>query len=136
MPNRELFKETVLESNEILTEITVPPPAAGTKAFYLKHRERDGFDWPLAEAAAVLTMSAGVVKAARIVLGHAAPIPWRVKRAEEALVGKKLDAASALEAGKAAMRGAKPMRDNAYKIDLFPVVVQRTLLAAAGLAQA
>jgi xanthine dehydrogenase YagS FAD-binding subunit len=136
MPGRELFKETVLESNEILEEVIVPAPAAGAKAFYTKHREREGFDWPLAEVAAVLIMQGPVVQSARVVLGHAAPIPWRVKKAEAVLTGKKLTTALAMEAGKAAMSGAKPMRDNAYKVQLFPVVVQRTLLAAAGMAQA
>jgi len=131
MPNRELFKETILQRDEIIEEIVVPAPAAGTKSHYLKHREREGFDWPLGEVAAVLTMQGGVVSKASIVLGHAAPIPWRVKKAEALLTGKKLTPELALEAGKAAMSGAKPMRDNGYKVDLFPYLVQRALLTAA-----
>jgi len=137
MPNRELFKETVLAENEILEEVIIPMPVAGTKSFYIKHREREGFDWPLAECAVTLVAgTGGTITNARVVLGHAAPIPWRSKTAEQALVGKKLTAAVALEAGRAAMMGAKPMRDNAYKVQLFPIVVQRTLLAAAGVQKA
>jgi xanthine dehydrogenase YagS FAD-binding subunit len=134
MPSEALFKETILLPNEIVEEIIVPP-AAGAKSHYLKHREREGFDWPIGEVAAVLTMSpAGVVTKASVVLGHAAPKPWRAKEAEAKIAGKKLTPALALEAGQATMAKAKPMRDNEYKVQLFPYLVQRTLLTAAGVA--
>ena len=71
------------------------------------------------------------VTKARIVLGHVAPIPWRSPEAEKALAGKAIDADTALAAGKAAVGEARPLSQNAYKIQLARVAVKRALLKAA-----
>jgi xanthine dehydrogenase YagS FAD-binding subunit len=65
------------------------------------------------------------------VLGAVAPVPWRSSRAEQALVGRSLDAAAAAEAARAATLGAQPLSDNAYKVDLVSTLVRRTLLSLA-----
>ena len=51
--------------------------------------------------------------------------------AEKALAGKVIDAKSATEAAKAAMKGARPMTQNEYKVGLFQTVIRRAILAAA-----
>jgi xanthine dehydrogenase YagS FAD-binding subunit len=71
-----------------------------------------------------------VVEKARVVLGGVAPIPWRSAEAEAALVGKRVDAGVAAAAGKAAVAGAKPLRDNGYKVALGAAVVERAALRA------
>jgi xanthine dehydrogenase YagS FAD-binding subunit len=65
-----------------------------------------------------------------VVLGAAAPIPWRAAEAEAALTGQPLGEAAARAAAKAAMKGATPLSGNAYKVPLFETVVRRTILAA------
>jgi xanthine dehydrogenase YagS FAD-binding subunit len=82
-------------------------------------------------AATVVRLDGGVVREARIVLGAVAPIPWRSARAEQALVGKALDAAGVAAAASAAIVGAAPLSDNGYKIGLLQTLLKRTLLSMA-----
>ena len=73
-----------------------------------------------------------MVRSSRIVLGAIAPIPWRSREAEQALVGKPVTEVSAAAAADAALRDARPMRQNAYKVDVAKVAVKRAILRAAG----
>lgn len=126
-----ITRETVLEDGEIVTSVTVPKPANGARSTYVKFKERESFDFALSAVAASVVLEGGVVRAARICLGGVAPVPWRTERAEAALVGKKLDATSAAAAATAALHGAEPLEQNAYKIPLTKTLVERALLALA-----
>ena len=97
----------------------------------MKHAEKESYDWPLVEVALHLARANGQCTEASVILGAVAPVPWRAQGAEAALVGRNIDAASAAEAGKAALQGATPLRDNAYKLPLLEVAVRRAVLAAA-----
>ena len=79
----------------------------------------------------MVTVRNGVVADARIVLGGVAPVPYRARKAEAALVGKPLDEASAAAAGVAAVDGARPLSKNGYKVPLTQAVVKRALLSLA-----
>jgi xanthine dehydrogenase YagS FAD-binding subunit len=72
------------------------------------------------------------VKAARIVMGHIAPIPWVANEAAQFLAGKTISEEVAAEAGKIAVANAKPLSRNAYKVQLARVAVKRAILQAAG----
>jgi xanthine dehydrogenase YagS FAD-binding subunit len=122
--------ENEIKADEVLTEIRVPS-AAGMVSSFQAIRERAAFDWPLVDVAAVIKLENKVVKDARIVLGAVAPIPWRSKKAEDAIVGKPLDEANALAAARGAIVGAAPLSDNGYKVSLLQTVVRRTLLSLA-----
>jgi xanthine dehydrogenase YagS FAD-binding subunit len=122
-------KETVLQRGEILTDVLLPPLPAGTKSSYRKVRSRGAWDFALASVALVLTLDAGVVKRARVVLGGAAPIPWRSEAVEKVLTGAKLTPEVAAKAGEAAVQGAKPLTNNEYKVTLFRGVVEEQVLA-------
>src|ERR1051326_4543835 len=128
-PKDEASREIVLQPNEILTEIIVP--TATVKSATYEVRQKEALDWPLAAAAVALTMNGNTVTSAKIVLGHVAPTPWEATQAEAALKGKSINAASAEAAGKAAVQGAKPLSQNAYKVTLAKVAVKRALLDAA-----
>jgi xanthine dehydrogenase YagS FAD-binding subunit len=130
LPGKDPQRENLIEPGEILTEIRVPA-AGGATSRYEDVREKAGFDWPLVSVAAVVRREAGTVKEARLVLGAVAPIPWRVAKAEQALVGKTLDEAAARAAASAAIVGAAPLSDNDYKVGLVQTLVRRTLLALA-----
>ena len=67
------------------------------------------------------------VRTARIVLGGVAPIPWRVKDAEAALVGKTLDDATLANVAKVALSAAVPLAQNGYKVPLTQTLIRRTL---------
>jgi xanthine dehydrogenase YagS FAD-binding subunit len=124
-------RENILKPHEILTGILIPLPAPGSRSTYWKQMERDIWDFALVSVAATVRQEGGKVERTRIVLGGVAPIPWRSREAEAALVGKPLDAASAKQAADKAIERARPLRDNAYKVDLVRAVIQGALLRLA-----
>ncbi len=130
-PDRDVQRENDLRGNEVLTAILLPS-SSGLRMKHLKLAQRESFDWPLADAAVVLDLGAGgECKRASIVLGAAAPRPWRARAAEAALKGKTINVELAAEAGRAALEGATPLSGNAYKATMFEALVKRTILAAA-----
>jgi xanthine dehydrogenase YagS FAD-binding subunit len=130
MPDRNLFGETVLAPNELLTHVILPGPGAVKSATY-EVRFKQSHDWPLAMASVALAMSGQTVRSARVIMGAVAPIPWRAPAAEAALAGKRMSEQVAMAAADAAVAGAKPMSGNAYKIQLARTAVKRALLRAA-----
>lgn len=133
-PEEDVTREHRLAPGEIVTKIRVPAPLAGSRQAYHKVRERDSADWPIAEAAVLIELSGGRVSRASVVLGAAAPVPWRAREAEAALAGRVLDAVSAREAARAALAKATPLAENGYKVAVLEAAVQRALLAAGGAA--
>jgi xanthine dehydrogenase YagS FAD-binding subunit len=78
----------------------------------------------------VLQTSGGNVQKARVVLGHVAPVPWPSAEAEAALAGKAVTEEAAEAAGAAAVKGARALSGNAYKVQLARVAVKRAVLEA------
>jgi xanthine dehydrogenase YagS FAD-binding subunit len=117
-----------MKSDEILGEIIVPP-AKGMKSATYEVRQKEALDWPLAAAAVALKVNGKTVQEARVVLGHVAPIPWRCPEAEKALTGQS-GGESAAEAAKVALRDAKPLSQNGYKVQLARVALKRAVLQA------
>lgn len=130
LPSVDYKRENILNPGEIVTEIYVPTPRAGNKGFYHKVRERLAWDHAIVAVATVVESSAGVVRNARVVIGGVAPIPWRAAKAEEFLRGKRLDENVAKQAGEVALEGAKPLKDNGYKVKMAQDLIQRGLLAS------
>lgn len=130
-PKSDTERETVLMANEIVTDVIIPPPAGMRSAIY-EVRHREVFDWPLATAAVALKLDGKKVTAARLVLGHVAPVPWPAQSAAQMLVGKTISEELAEEVGKAALANAKPLSGNAYKVQLARVAVKRAIMQAAG----
>jgi xanthine dehydrogenase YagS FAD-binding subunit len=126
-------RENVLKNDEIITEIYVPASPLASTSTYLKFKERESLDFALASVAAAVQLAPNkTVRAARIVLGGVAPIPWRVPAAEKYLAGKQLNADVLAEAGKIALAEAKPLEKNAYKVPLTQTLVRRAVAKAAG----
>ncbi|HEX7284016.1 MAG TPA: FAD binding domain-containing protein [Vicinamibacterales bacterium] len=128
MPNQNLYGESVLQPEEIVTHIVLPAP--GQRSATYEVRFKQSHDWPLAAASVNLIMSGPTVKSARVVMGAVAPIPWRAQAAERVLAGKAITEAIAAEAANAAVAGARPMSGNAYKIQIAKTAVKRAILAA------
>jgi xanthine dehydrogenase YagS FAD-binding subunit len=128
-PSTDFTRETILERGEILTELLLPPPAQGQRGTYRKARVRGAWDFALAGVAANLTVRDRRVRSARLVLSGVAPVPWRVPEAERVLTGTVIDEKTARAAGLAAVTGASPLANNAYKIDLVRGIVEEALLA-------
>ena len=126
-----------LAADEIVTEIQVPTPAAGTKSTYLKFAFRKAMSFPQVSVAAVVTTSGASVSAASIVLGGVFPSPKVATAAQTSITGKSIDATSAAAAGDAAVTGAAQVSPavpnqnpgNKWKIQITKVLVKRALLA-------
>jgi xanthine dehydrogenase YagS FAD-binding subunit len=123
--------ETVLKPGEIITAITVKATPAGRRSTYLKVRDRQSYAYAVVSAAVALEMDGDTVTAARVSLGGVATKPWRSHAAEAALTGATLSEKAALDAGEAAFAEARPLRDNAFKIELGRRVVAKAALVAA-----
>jgi len=130
LPSVDFKRENILKPDEIVTEIYIPYPKSGSKGFYHKVRERLAWDHAIVSVATVVESSNGVVREARVVLGGVAPIPWRASKAEEFLRSKKIDEETAQKAGEIALEGAKPLKDNVYKVGMSKSLIQRALLAS------
>jgi xanthine dehydrogenase YagS FAD-binding subunit len=130
-PREDVLTETVLKPNELMTEVIVPTPAAGTKMAWNKLKDRQVYDFALVSVAAVFTLDGGNWKDGRITLGGVAPVPYRAQVVEDALKGK--DVKSSVKSAAAQLRTvARPMSLNAYKIDLAMGLIERTVLQALG----
>jgi xanthine dehydrogenase YagS FAD-binding subunit len=128
LPSVDYRRETILTPGEMITEIFVPMPKTGSKGYYEKIRERQAWDHAIVAIATVVQSNGGTVRDARVVLGGVAPIPWRTQKAESFLRGKKVDDGVAQQAGGIALEGAKPLKDNVYKVQMAQDLVRRGLL--------
>jgi xanthine dehydrogenase YagS FAD-binding subunit len=132
LPRQSLRMENVLAPDELLTHVILPAPGA-VKSGHYEVRYKESHDWPIAFATVLLTMNGATVQSARVVMGAVAPIPWRSPAAEQALVGKAINEETASAAAEAALKDARPLSQNAYKVDVAKVAVKRAILRAAGI---
>lgn len=127
-PKADGARETALQPNEIITEIVVPASVSRNATYEV--RQKQALDYPLAACSVALRMKGTTVASARIVLGQVAPTPWVAAEAAKSLAGKAVTAETAEEAGKAALAGATPLSQNAYKVQMARAAVKRALLEA------
>lgn len=118
LPGSTPHRETVLEPGDLITHVTLPPPMTGSKQVYLKLRDRASYEFALASAAVVVTISSGNITQARIALGGVGTKPWRSPEAEVGLTGKAANDPNFRHAAEAALRNAKPQSENKFKIEL------------------
>jgi carbon-monoxide dehydrogenase medium subunit len=129
----DLF-ETAMEPGEMILEVEVPTPAPKTATAYKKFNLLESDQGIVAVAASITVDEGGTCKAARIVLGNAAPTSIRAKNAEAVLVGKKLTDALFEKAGEAASQECEPVGDihasEEYRRHLIGVLTRRMAKAA------
>ena len=132
----EFFKdyyETVLNPDEIITELFVPKMAPNTGAAYIKFLPRTADDYATVSAAAVLTLDKTnkTIADVRIALGSVGVTPIRATEAEAVLRGQPLKAEAFAEAGEKAKGAVDPVSDfrgsAGYKKDMAAVFVRRAL---------
>lgn len=127
-PREDVLRENILQANELMVSVQVPTPAANTKMAWTKLKDRQVYDFALTSVAVVATIDGGVWQDGRIVLGGVAPVPWRAEVVEQALVGK--DVKSAARAAAALVRNqARPLSNNAYKVDIAVGLTERAVLS-------
>ncbi|MEJ2729711.1 MAG: hypothetical protein P8185_14590 [Deltaproteobacteria bacterium] len=94
----------------------------------MKFTLRKPVDFAIASVASVVTVQDEICKDARIVLGAVAPAPVRAFDSEKLLKGRGTGEKAIAEAARAAVKDAKPMRLNAYKVEITRALVKRALL--------
>ena len=128
LPGKAPQRDTLLEANELITAVDVPPLAFADSSLYRKVRERASFAFALVSVAAALDVAGGEVRDVRIAFGGLAHKPWRAHAAENALRGRAADEQQFAQAADAELKQAEPLRDNAYKVELARNTLVRTLL--------
>ncbi len=129
-PAVDIMRMTALQPGDILTSIRIPWTFANTRFYFEKARDRAVWDFPLANVASAAKVSNGVVEDIRIVANGVAPYPVRFIAAEDAVRGRQVSQAVAMEAGEIAVNGVRPLRHNAYKVTLLRNLVKRSVQGA------
>lgn len=131
-PGTHPERENLLAPGELITGVEVPALSYGWRSLYLKVRDRASYAFALASAAVALDLQGNTIREARVALGGVGTKPWRSPEAERALAGQPAKLETYRAAADAALRGAVPRRENAFKVDL----ARRTLVRALTRAQA
>ena len=118
LPGNTPHRETVLEPGDLITYVSLPPPAPGSRSLYIKLRDRASYEFALASAAVVVTASGGKITRARIALGGVGTKPWRSPEAEAALNNQPATEDVFRKAADAALAQAKPQSQNGFKVEL------------------
>ena len=129
-PAVDIMRMTALQPGDILTSIRIPWTWANTRFYFEKARDRAVWDFPLANVASAAKINNGVVEDIRIVANGVAPYPVRFLAAEDAVRGRQVSQAVAMEAGEIAINGVRPLRHNAYKVTLLRNLVKRSVQGA------
>lgn len=127
LPSVNVRRENILGADEILGEVRLPPPKKNEKSGYLKLTERSTWDFALVSSAVRGIVSGQTLINPKIVLGGVAPIPWRMKKVEEVIAGKKPTEGLIKEATALALQEARPLEENAFKKKLIETALIRSL---------
>ncbi len=128
------YYESALEPGEIVTGVTVPVPAAGSGAAFVKFLPRTADDYATVAVAAIVTSDGDRCREARIALGSVGVTPLRGRAAEALLSGERFSQGLAEAAGEAVKGEVDPLSDHrgsaGYKRDMAAVMVRRALTQA------
>ena len=129
-PTADATRENTLKPGEVIEAVRIPAQPAGTRTVYRKLKEKESFDWPIVETCVRVSIAGGAIRDARIVFGSVAPTPHRARAAEAVLLGAAPSAGLARRAAEAAVQDARPLSQNAYKVRLARVELERVLRQA------
>ncbi len=117
----------VLKPGDLLTKIIVPNTWANAKFYFEKVADRQVWDFPLVNVAAAIKVSGDTIQEMRICCGGVEAVPKRLQVVEDLAKGQKKGEDVAKLAGQAAVRGAKPLNYNHYKVPLMQNLVTRAI---------
>ena len=124
-------RDHLLDPDELLTGVRLPPPRAGEKAAYFRAMARAEAEWPIVECLARLVLDAGRIAVARVAVGGVANVPLRLPPVEAALEGQPSDPAVLKEAAARAAEDTNPLPQTAHKVTFLVNTVLETLERAA-----
>lgn len=134
LPGDTPEREHQLQPGELITEILVPPLPWAQRSLYLKIRDRESYEFALASVALALDVDGSTVRDARVAVGGVGTKPWNLPNVRDALIGKPLDQQHFEAAARVATEGAKPLKNNGFKVELVQKTIIRALMSLGGLA--
>lgn len=135
LPGDEPDRETTLSRGDLITAVELPPLGFARRSAYRKVRDRASYAFAVTSVAAALDVEDGLVRDVRLALGAVAPVPWRARRAEQAMLGRPATAETFRGAADTELAAAAPLRGNVFKVPLVSNVVTAVLSQLAGSAQ-
>jgi xanthine dehydrogenase YagS FAD-binding subunit len=126
-PWLDITRMTIMEPGDLLVSIRIPGTFAGKPYYFEKVRDRQVWDFPLVNVASQLALNGNTIEDARLVVGGVAARPLRLTESEDAIRGRARNEETARLAAEVAVRGAVPLRHNAYKIPLMQNLVKRAI---------
>jgi xanthine dehydrogenase YagS FAD-binding subunit len=127
LPEEHPEQDTVIRPGELITAVELPAMPFARNSHYLKVRDRASYAFALVSVAVAVDLDGGAIRDVRIALGGVAHKPWRAPESESMLRGQAVTPELLARAGEAAVRGAQPQRDNAFKVELAQRAVVRAL---------
>ncbi len=124
--------ETALEPGELITAVELPALALAAHSTYRKVRDRASYAFALVSVAAALEVEDGTIRDVRLALGGVASKPWRAWKAEEVLRGSPVGEDTFRAAAEAELADARPLRDNAFKLELTRRTISAVLAELSG----
>ena len=131
LPGDNPERDTNLEPGELITAVILPPLPWSKSGVYLKLRDRASYAFALVSVATALEIAGEEIKNARVALGGVAHKPWRAMEAEEFLVGKAANKSNFDRAAAIALKDAKPLAHNGFKVELAKRAIRRALNVSA-----
>jgi xanthine dehydrogenase YagS FAD-binding subunit len=132
LPKDTPDREHAVEPGELITEVTVPNASWYRRSAYLKIRDRESYEFALCSAAIALDLDGSKIRDARIAAGGVGTKPWRLPNVAEALIGKQVGQGTFERAVELAANGARPLRQNAFKVTLLKRTLVRALMQVGG----
>jgi xanthine dehydrogenase YagS FAD-binding subunit len=123
---------TILRPGDLLTAIRIPSTWAGAQFYFEKVRDRNVWDFALVNVASAMVVSGNAIERIRLVVNGVAAHPVRLTAVEAAVVGKPRNEETAELAAQIAVRGAKPLQHNGYKVPLMRNLVKRSIRGVNG----
>jgi xanthine dehydrogenase YagS FAD-binding subunit len=126
-PKTDITHLTAVQPNELVTAIRIPKTWAGSHFYFEKVADRESWDFALVNVAAAIVVTNGTIERARVACGGVSAVPRRLTVVEEVIKGKPQDVDIATLAGQSAVRGARPVNYNQFKIPLMSNLVKRAV---------
>jgi xanthine dehydrogenase YagS FAD-binding subunit len=126
-PKLDITHLTSVQPQELLTAVRIPKTWAGAHFYFEKVADRDSWDFALVNVAAAIVVTNGSIERARVACGGVSAVPRRLTVVEEVIKGKPQNPDIAKLAGQSAVRGARPVNYNQFKIPLMANLVTRAV---------
>ncbi|PSL47800.1 xanthine dehydrogenase YagS FAD-binding subunit [Chitinophaga niastensis] len=133
LPGNTPQTDNTLGKGEIITAVEIPSNAFTKNVYYLKVRDRASYAFALVSVAAALDISNNIIRGARLAMGGVAHKPWRLREAEQTLIGKAPTTENFRVAANIAMTSAIAYKHNAFKIPMAHNTIITALQKAAAI---